>query len=151
MPLEQIFGKNQRTTVLPLGMKTRVALLLIALITGCAKDPRHDLQILNQYQVGATREHLVAQLQAQDAKLLQSQTRPAEGWPAPGKKSNRTEVAAFRFEQDHPGVTVQLSEEYWVWRRYAYTSAFSIPGVWYDYLLFDKDTNLLAYYRKFVD
>src|ERR1051325_7956488 len=105
------FGKAEQNGILA-WVKAVLMVLVVMLSAGCAKDARRDLQVLNEYKVGASRDQLVAKLEAQDAKLLQSKIRPSQGWPAPvGKKRNPTELAAFRWEQDHPGTIVQLSEE----------------------------------------
>jgi hypothetical protein len=132
-------------------MKAVLPILFLFLFTGCAKDPRHDLKIVNQYKVGASRENLVAELAAIDAKCIETKARPSDGWPIPNKKTSQAERAAYRFEQQNPGTIVQLSELYWVWRHYDYASAFSIPGVWHDFLLFDKDNKLLGHARIFAD
>ena len=50
-------------------------------------------------------------------------------------KSSMNITSAYQFEKSHPGATVELSEEYWIWRRYNY----------------DKQTNLIGYYRRFMD
>src|SRR5687767_4695404 len=133
-------------------MKTGTSLLFILLFAGCVRGPRNDLKLLNYYKPGAPREQLAAELNAVAAKCLVSKTRPADGWPALRNKTNsKAETAAYQFEQNNPGLTVQTSEEYWVWREYTYTSPFSIPGVWLDYLFFDKDDKLLGYLRAFAD
>ncbi len=132
-------------------MKVQLPILCLLLFAGCAKDPRHDQQILTQYKTGASRESLIAELSAIGAKCIDTKTRPPEGWPTPNKKTSQAERAAYQFEQQNPGAIVQLSEVYWVWRHYNYTSAFSIPGVWHDYLLFDKENKLISHTRVFAD
>jgi len=128
-------------------MRFTPLLLALGLLAGCASGPSYDEQVAHLYRTGMTRDETHVALGP--TGLLSSLSRPASGWSATDDSNHQASPAAFHFEREHPGATVQSCEVYWVGRHTSVPLA--AGGVWWDYLFFDAQDKLVGYHRRFLD
>jgi hypothetical protein len=115
------------------------ALCLFAGACGCSHNPTHA-ELAQVYRTGMTRGEAANAL----GEPMRIETRPDAGWRRDEKTVERVGAFASHFEQSH-GAVVQTCEVYRVPR------GFTAMGIWWDYLFFGPDDNLLGFQRRFVD
>ena len=118
-------------------------------------DRQNTAEALKLYPVGSTRNEMLARYSSTnsffDGCVFSSVVRPDSGWPESQSYKYGENFVALRHERKsgsevHSCLVVEVprgGSPSWI-------PNFT-PGIWWDYLFFDKDEKLISVHRRFID
>jgi len=107
------------------------------------------------HALGSSRSEMLARYPTTnsffDGRMLSTSTRPNSGWPETRTYQYDENFFALRREKKS-GTTVQFCIVVELPRGGSLSSIPNpTPGIWWDYLFFDKNEKLISVHRRFID